>query len=106
MVDLFIALIAAIIILLILQIVTLFRIRRFMGNLRRVIAQLARRKGYQPDQLFPDQLHNCQFCKHRASYIKTNASGSDDDFYYRCKVNNRKISLTHTCKHFQFDVEI
>ena len=106
MINLFIALIAAIIVLLILQIVTLLRIRRFMGHLRKVLAQLANRKGYQENLPLPKELNNCQFCKHRATYIKTDASGNDDDFYYRCKVNNRKINLTSTCKHFQFDVEL
>ncbi|NOX89602.1 MAG: hypothetical protein GXO77_11295 [Calditrichaeota bacterium] len=104
MIDLMTALLIAFIILLSIQIVALIRIRYIINRLRGildVVTPIIQKTQYvqRSKQI---NMRVCQFCKNRQTYIKTTASG-EEDFYYRCKLNDRKIDLTDSCKRFELE---
>ncbi len=104
MLDFLIILLVAFIILLIVQIIALLRIRHFINYLRNILINIGFQMGYAHKKPFvPAQ--TCQFCKYRLTYIKAGLSGSEQDFYYSCKLNHKQVSLTDTCSKFVYDPE-
>lgn len=102
MMDLFSILLIAFFVLLIIQIIALLRIRMIIIRLRsilNVVAPILQKTQYvhRANQI---NMRTCQFCKYRQAYIKTTAAG-DEDFYYRCRLNERDIHLQDSCHHFE-----
>ena len=102
MIDLFVILLIAFILLLIVQIIALVRVKQLINRLRHTLVDL---RNMQRNEAFilPRQLRTCQFCKYRMSYIKANISGNKENFYYRCSYHDKNVSLKSTCKQFEFD---
>ena len=46
---------------------------------------------------------SCQFCKHRLSFLKMDASQLT--FRYHCGLTKEEVALQHYCSHFETDVE-
>jgi len=44
----------------------------------------------------------CKNCMFRLTYVEP---GTDNVFLYQCKLNQRKITLSDTCKRFQKDLQ-
>jgi len=104
MLDFLIIILLIFIVLLMLQIVALLRMHRFIRYFRNILSYIGYQMGYyKPHTDAPIQ--TCQFCKHRQTYIKASVSGSDEDFYYRCKLHHKPVSLSATCKQFEYDPE-
>ncbi len=106
MLDLLTILLGAFVVLLIVQIVALVRIRQMIVRLRsmlRVIAPILQRH-HDIQNARKVNMRICQFCKFRQTYIKATSHG-DDDFYYLCKIRNKEVDLTDTCKHFQLETD-
>ncbi len=102
--DLFSVLLVAFFILLIIQIIALIRIRMIIIRLRSIMNVVTPilQKAQFVHRANKINTHTCQFCKYRQAYIKTTASG-EEDFYYRCKLNNRDIHLNDSCTFFEVD---
>ena len=101
MMDLLTALLIAFIILLVVQIIALIRIRFIIVRLRSILNVITPilEKSYYVRRANQVNMHTCQFCKYRQAYIKTTASG-EEDFYYRCKINDKTIKLSDSCPFF------
>ena len=102
MIDLFVILLIAFIILLLIQIIALIRVKQLINRLRRTLIDLGnmqRNKSF----ILPKQLRICQFRKYSMTFIKANITGNKESFYYRCAYRDKNVSLTSTCKHFEFD---
>ncbi len=99
--ELFIILLIAVSVLLIVQIVALFRIRYLTRQLRYTLHTMRQAFGFLQKSELPAEVRRCQFCKYRKTYMKNNYSGQGSAFYYRCGLDEHPIRLDHTCKQFE-----
>ncbi len=104
MLDFLIILLIAFIVLLIVQIIALLRIRHFINYLRNAMMHIGYQVGYYKNK-HPVPVQTCQFCKYRLTYIKAGLSGTEQDFYYSCKLTRKQVSLTDSCSKFVYDPE-
>jgi hypothetical protein len=107
MFELMILLLCVFIVLLIVQIVALLRIRQLISRLKQVILdkKLVGRSGKQGLDNVPRHHQKCQYCKYRQTFINATIHGGENDFYYRCMHHNVEVSLSQTCKAFEFEEE-
>jgi len=103
MADFLVILLIAFIVLLVVQIITLIRVRQFITRLRNTLMEFSEIKKKPSSMILPKQLRTCQFCKYRLTYIKANIAHNKEKFYYRCRLSDHEIELTSTCKKFEFD---
>ena len=98
----FIIILITVLILLAIQIVALIRIRSLIKQFKKTLTLLNNTFGQlQKINTYPDSLKRCQFCKYRKSFINDPGSEQSNDFYYRCGVDEKPISLNHTCINFK-----
>lgn len=108
LVDLFFVVMA---ILLLVQTYILVRIRNILSAVSlnfEALVKLCRKlmAGNAESRKRPAIPRTCQFCKHRLAYINTAKTRSDEeDFYHRCAVHNRNISLDDTCSQFDHEMD-
>lgn len=102
MIDYFLILLIAVILLLITQIVSLIRIRYLIKQLKKALNSMRQAFGVNSQAFaFPPPLKKCQFCKFRKSFIDLQENENPTNFYYRCAINNKPIQLNQSCKKFQ-----
>jgi hypothetical protein len=109
-IDYIIILLFAFIILLIIQILSLLKIRNLVIQLKKLLGNIG--IIYRNSDILRRRIETvtkikkCQYCKYRQAFIKATPSGESDDFYYyRCKLHDINISLTYSCKQFEFESE-
>ena len=49
------------------------------------------------------RLRKCRYCKYRRTYINAAVTEDNEDFYYRCQLNNQPVMLDHSCDKFEFE---
>ncbi len=93
-------------VLLTIQIIVLFFLKRLVQNFFAVLKDLKRMRalfmshsdGENVNTIAP--VSTCQNCKFRLTFM--NAPFNDDlSFSYRCRLNGSMVSLHHSCKDFQ-----
>ncbi len=93
-------------VLLTIQIIVLFFLKRLVQNFFSVLRDLKRMRslfmspaeGQGINSIAP--VSTCQNCKFRLTFM--NAPFNDDQsFSYRCRLNGSMVSLHHSCKDFQ-----
>lgn len=102
MLDFLIVILLIFIVLLMIQIVALLRMHRFIRYFKNMLLYVGSQMGYYKTSS-KAPIQTCQFCKYRQTYIKATVSGRDEDFYYRCKLHHKPVSLSGTCKQFEYD---
>jgi len=104
-VDLILIILAASVFLLGVQIVAILRINRLLGYLKIILKELGIpiKASKKKEKKAVSYLQKCQYCKHRRTYIKASLNDESDDFYYRCQLQNRSVSLDYTCEKFEFE---
>ena len=50
------------------------------------------------------EYNTCKYCRHRMSFIQIADEKTIDNFYYKCKIHKKDISLEHTCRQFERDL--
>ena len=102
MIDYFVILLIAVILLLVAQIAALIRVRFLIKQLKITLNTLNNRFGIlQQKSVYPKSLKKCRFCKFRNSFINNPTEKNSDTFIYRCALNEKQVDLDHSCKHFQ-----
>jgi hypothetical protein len=102
-------LVIAVVLLLILQIIMLFRIRGIIKQISFYIESISRffyRVGISAatNVKKPQAPKTCQFCKFRLSFIHMSEhKGEVEDFYYKCQLRNIEIQLDDTCEQYEKD---
>ena len=103
MIDYFVVLLIAIILLLFVQIAALVRVRLLIKQLKTTLNTLNSRFGLlQIKTVYPKSLIKCRFCKYRNSFINSTAGGQDEEpFFYQCALDEKSILLDYSCSKFQ-----
>ncbi len=102
MFDIYIILLIAFSVLLVIQIIALFKIRKLIFNLKKNVIDLSLNRSLSPGSIKEFNIQICQFCRYRQTYINAVPDGSDD-FYYRCRIHNSSTKLNQSCKNFAID---
>ncbi len=102
MIDYFVILMIAIILLLIVQIAALLRVRFLIKQLKTALNTVNSRLGiFQLKAPYPKSLIKCRFCKYRNSFINSVSNEPSEIFSYRCTLDDSRVDLDHSCKNFQ-----
>ncbi len=93
-------------VLLTIQIIVLFFLKRLVQNFFSVLKDLKRMRSWFSGQTGSRNggaiapVSTCQNCRYRLTFI--NAPFNDDQsFSYRCRLSGSMVSLHHSCKDFQ-----
>ncbi len=103
--DILIIILGVSIILLAVQIAAVLRINKLLRYLKIILKELGIpiTRPKKKAETAVSHLHKCQYCKYRRTYIKASLNDESDDFYYRCYLQNRSVSLDHSCEKFEFE---
>ena len=102
MIDYFVVLLIAIILLLIVQIGALVRVRFLIKQLKKTLNMLNGRFALvQLKTTYPKSLTKCRFCKYRNSFINSAEDKENETFFYHCALDDKPIELEHSCNNFQ-----
>ena len=84
-------------------------LERFLSNLKelnrsvkKIMDSSAKNKYKSFNELIGNEQKICESCKNRTTFIDFSFNNI---FYYKCKLNNKEIKLSHTCKSYQKDLQ-
>lgn len=103
------AILGAIILLFIFQVLVLLRIKNILQQISFYIESISRffyRVGVTSavKQKQTEMPKTCQFCKNRLSFIHMSENkGEIEDFYYKCQLRNIEVNLDDTCEQYEKD---
>lgn len=103
MFNLLVILLAAVILLVVLQIAVLIRVRSLIYQLKTAIWFLkpaVKQKDKQIRYSNPT-IKTCEFCKYRKTYLSEHPHSSIDSIYYRCTIKDKNVDLKYSCNRFQ-----
>jgi hypothetical protein len=102
MIDYFFILLISVVVLLVVQIISLIRVRFLIRDLRKLLKGLGLLFGVSSQAQSTSGLKkNCKNCKFRKSFVDIRESAEPGKFYYRCALDEKPINLEYSCKRFQ-----